>query len=65
MAQAWDSTFFLDSGKVCCLDHRFEAGFEALSCVQCKIAYAFLIRVQCIGLLHVLNSSSAVVRKPC
>jgi len=63
MVQAWDSTRFLDSGKVCSLDHRFEAGFGALSCVQCKIVCAFLIRVQCVDLLHVLTSSSAVFRK--
>jgi hypothetical protein len=63
MVQAWDSTRFLDrgkvcsldSGKVCSLDLRFESGFGALSCVQCKIAYAFLIRVQCVGLQCVLN----------
>jgi len=63
MVQAWDSIRVLDSGQVCSLDHRFKSGFGALSCAQCKIVYAFLIRVQCVGLLHVLNSSSAVVRK--
>jgi hypothetical protein len=64
MVQSWDSTRFLDSGKVCSLDHRFEAGFGVISYVQCKLVYALPIRVQCVGLLHVLTSSSAVVRKP-
>ena len=64
MVKTWDSIRVLDRGNFCSLDPRFEAGFGATSCVQCKIVDAFLIRVQCVGLLHVLNSSSAVVRKP-
>ena len=64
MAQAWDSTRVLDSGKVCTLDHRFEAGFGAHSFVQCKIVYISLIRVLCVGLIHVLNNLSAVVGQP-
>lgn len=51
-------------GNFCFLDHRFDAGFGALSCAQCKIVYAYLIRVQCVGLRHVLNSSSAWFGNP-